>query len=160
MTKNSAIQFASQSAHVVRQKPHAAISEGTLNHEIHDFMDDIQSDEYDSDDEQPEMKNQNFEFSDGYAIMRLVRLVLVVEVIAIAVDNPSLKLTSVFQIACRGVLFYSLEFYSRPFIDFLYVIQYFYKGIVAFLIAQHVPAAPNQGNTEITTNRRQLNNNP
>ena len=44
----------------------------------------------------PRRKASTFEFSDGYAIMRLLRLILYVQVIGIAMDNPSSRV-------CGGV---------------------------------------------------------
>lgn len=140
------------STHVVRK---AVVSDSAFDHQIHDLMDDTYS-EGESDDEIPETKNQNFEFSDGYGIMRVIRLILVIQIISIALENPSVQMAVLFRITVRGILFYSVRFYSRPFIDFLYVIQYFLEAIINFFLAQSVPSDPNK--IEITN--RRLTTNP
>jgi hypothetical protein len=141
------------STHVVRK---AVVSDSAFDHELHDFMDDTY-DDYESEDEVPETKNQNFEFSDGYGVMRVMRLVIVVQIISIALENPSAEMAVLFRITVRGVLFYAIRFYSRPFIDLLYLLQYFLEAIINFFLSQHVPADPT--NIEVT-NRRKLNTNP
>ena len=145
----------STSVHMVRKQ---VVADTAFNHQIHDFMDDDHSSD-DSDDELPETKNQNFEFSNGYGVMRMIRLMLVIQIISIALENPSLKMGVLFRISCRGVLFYAIRFYSRPFIDLLYLIQFFLNEIIKLVTAAHVPSAPNSSNTQITT-RRILNTNP
>ena len=80
------------------------VSDTAFNHQIHDFLDDDHSSD-ESDDETPETKNQNFEFSNGYGVMRVMKLVLVVEIISIALENPALEMAVLFRIAVRGVLF-------------------------------------------------------
>jgi hypothetical protein len=69
------------------------------------------------------MKDPLFEFSDGYGVMRTIRLLLFIQIIAICLDNPSTQYSILYRITCRGVLFYAIRFYSRPFIDILYLIQ-------------------------------------
>ncbi|KAJ1412014.1 hypothetical protein B484DRAFT_455473, partial [Ochromonadaceae sp. CCMP2298] len=135
-----------------------AVYDAAMDHELHDFMDDDHSDD-DSDDEAPETKKQNFEFSDGYGVMRFLRMCLVVQVLSLALENPSIPLAVLFKIACRGVLFYAQRFYSRPFIDLLYVLQFFYKGLIAMLPNG---AGPTPSNVEITSRRltSELNANP
>ena len=91
------------STHVVRK---AVVSDSAFDHQIHDLMDDTYS-EGESDDEIPETKNQNFEFSDGYGIMRVIRLILVIQIISIALENPSVQMAVLFRITVRGILFYS-----------------------------------------------------
>ena len=71
----------------------------------------------------PKMKDPLFEFSDGYGVMRTIRLILFIQIIAICLDNPSTQYSILYRISCRGVLFYAIRFYSRPFIDVLYLIQ-------------------------------------
>lgn len=141
------------STHVVRK---AVVHDTAFDHQFHDFLDDTY-DEDDTDDEVPETKSQNFEFSDGYGVMRMIRVVIVVQIISIALENPSLEMSSMVRIAVRGVLFYAIRFYSRPFIDLLYLIQYFLEAIINLVITQHVPADP--GSIDISF-RRRLNTNP
>lgn len=139
------------STHVIRK---AVVSDSAFDHQIHDFMDDDHSSD-DSDNEKPETKNQNFEFSNGYGVMRTMRMIIVVQVIGIALENPSLEMSVVFRIACRGVLFYAIRFYSRPFIDLLYVVQYFYDAIVRAISNLHTPK-----NLTFEIAMRRLNTNP
>lgn len=141
------------STHVVRK---AVVSDSAFDHQIHDFMDDDHSSD-DSDDEAPETKNQNFEFSDGYGIMRMIRLVIVIQIISIAMEDPTQQMSVLFRIAVRGPLFYSIRFYSRPFLDLLYLIQYFYQVIVDAITAY---SSTDHSGTNIEVSSRRLNTNP
>jgi hypothetical protein len=78
------------------------------------------------------MKDPLFEFSDGYGVMRTIRLILFIQIIAICLDNPSTQYSILYRITCRGVLFYAIRFYSRPFIDVLYLIQVYCDIAVNF----------------------------
>eukprot|EP01031_Cornospumella_fuschlensis_P050687 gene50687-61999_t len=139
------------SVHVVRK---AGVIDSAFNHQVHDALDDIP--EHDSDDEAPETKDQYFEFSDAYGIMRLIRCIIYVQVIAFILDNPALRISHLFDICCRGVLFYSIRFYSRPFLDAIYVVQIFGETIAKFVFGQKAPKAPDS--VEVTS--RRLNVNP
>lgn len=136
----------------------AAVADTAFDHQLHDMMEDDRSSDDDSDTETPEMKSQHFEFSNGYHLMRLLRLILFIQIIGIAMDNPSLEWAVLFRITCHGILFYSIRFYSRPFIDLLYVIQYFLETIINFFVRQDIPETPSADNVEVTT--RRLNANP
>jgi hypothetical protein len=138
------------SVHLQRKQ---AIADTAFNHELHDVLNDVASD--DSDDESPELKNVNFEFTNSYHIMRLIRMILFIQTIAIAIDNPSIQLALYFDICCKGVLSYSLHFYSRPFLDILYVIQYFWHEITLVTNYAQTPKTPS--NIEVG---RRLNVNP
>jgi hypothetical protein len=140
------------STHVVRK---AVVSDSAFDHQVHDFMDDTY-DEEDTDDEVPETKNQHFEFSDGYGVMRIIRAVMVVQIISVALENPSLEMSALVRITVRGVLFYAIRFYSRPFIDVLYLIQYFLEAIINFVVSQDVPSDP----SNIVVSMRRLTTNP
>ncbi len=142
------------SAHVVR-KP--GIAETAFNHKIYDILDDDHTSD-DEDNEKSETKNQNFEFSDSYGVMRLIKLILFIQIIGIMLDHPSATYSAMFRIICRGVIFYSMEFYSRPFIDLLYLLQYFLLAIIKFVQSQNIPATPSDGNINIES--RRLNVNP
>lgn len=143
----------SPSAHVVRK---AVVSDTAFDHQVHNWEDDDHSSD-DSDNEAPETKNQNFEFSNGYGVMRIIRLVIVVQVISIAMDNPSEQIAVMFHIAVRGVLFYAIRFYSRPFIDLLYLLQFFLEAIInAF--NKYIPKDPSKIHVEGLF--RRLNTNP
>lgn len=141
------------STHVVRK---AVVSDSAFDHQIHDFMDDDHSSD-DSDNEAPETKNQNFEFSDGYGVMRMIRLIIVIQIISIAFEDPTQEVSILFRIAVRGPLYYSIRFYSRPFIDLIYLIQYFYVAIVN-AATNYASSNPSEGGVEVDT--RRLNTNP
>lgn len=55
------------------------------------------------------------------------------QIIALAIDSNSIPLPILFEIICAGPLFYSLRFYSRPLIDVLYVVEYYYKKYLPFM---------------------------
>jgi hypothetical protein len=69
------------------------------------------------------MKDPLFKFSNGYGVMRTIPLILFIQIIAICLDNPSTQYLILYRIVCRGVLYDAIRFYSRPFIDLLYLIQ-------------------------------------
>lgn len=146
------------STHVVRRQ---GIADTAFNHQLNDLIDDDHSSD-DSDDEAPATKDQYFEFTNSYHIMRLIRMILYIQIIDIALDNPSLEMSVLFRICCRAVLFYSTRFYSRPFIDLAYVVQYFYVAIFNFILKLDIPKAPSASNVDITTDTsgRRLNANP
>jgi hypothetical protein len=139
------------SVHMQRK---AATVDTAFTHQLHDMMDDHASD--DSDNEIPETKNQYFEFSNSYHIMRSIKLIFFVQIIALIVDNPSIQLSIFVDVCCKGILSYSIHFYSRPFLDILYVVQFFWNEIVQLIQSQHLPAAP----TGVAVSSRRLNTNP
>ena len=112
---------------------------------------DIEDDE-DSDVEEVMHRDAKFEFSDSYKIMRLIKMLLLLQVLGILIDNPSIKISILFDIICRGPLFYSIRFYSRPFIDLLYLVWFFLAAIVTFF-EDEVPASPDSENTEVSSRR-------
>ena len=139
------------SVHLQRK---AATNDTAFNHQLYDILDDKVSD--DSDDEVPETKNQYFEFSNSYHIMRSIRLILFIQIIAIIVDNPAIQLSLFFDICCKAVLRYSIHFYSRPFLDVLYVIQFFWQEILQLINSQNLPSTP----SSVEISSRRLNSNP
>lgn len=139
------------SVHLQRK---AGTVDTAFNHQLYDILDDKASD--DSDDEVPETKNQYFEFSNSYHIMRAIRLILFIQIIAVIVDNPSIQLSLFFDVCCKAVLSYSIHFYSRPFLDILYIIQYFWHQIVQLIKSQNLPSTP----TGVEISSRRLNANP
>ncbi|RYH21327.1 hypothetical protein EON65_20940 [archaeon] len=141
------------SVHVVRK---AGVIDSAFNHQVYDALDDIP--DHDSDDEAPETKDQYFEFSDAYGIMRLIRCIIYVQIVALILDNPALRISHMLDICCRGVLYYSIHFYSRPFLDVIYIVQLFGDGIAKFFISQNAPKTPD--NVEVTPPGRRLNVNP
>lgn len=143
---------------MIRGSVHLQRKAGTVDtaftHQLYDMMDD--KGDNDSDDEVPETKNQHFEFSNSYHIMRSIKLIFFIQIIAILVDNPAIKLSVFFDVCCKGFLYYSIHFYSRPFLDILYVIQYFWQHIEQLIRSQHLPATP----SGVAVGGRRLNTNP
>lgn len=125
------------STHAVRK---AGTNDSAFNHQVHDLLDDTKSE--DDDDDVPETKNQYFEFSNGYHIMRVIKLIFIIQVIGLVLDNPSIKLAILFDTFCRGISLYSLKFQSRPFLDIIYLIQYFLDRLRKFLVSQEIPVSP------------------
>ena len=72
----------------------------------------------------PSRKESHFEFTNGQGIMQIARLWITLQVMALVCDNPSTQLPIVFRILCRGALYYAGRFHPRPFVDFVYVIQW------------------------------------
>lgn len=148
------------STHVVRKQ---GISDTAFNHQLHDELNDEIDNTISSDDEDaPETKNQYFEFSNSYYVMRFIKVIFLVQVISLLLDHPEIKIPIFFDVFCRGILTYSREFYSRPFLDFIYIIQYFWHNLLVLAQQQDVPTTPS--NVEVDTPnspvRRQLNINP
>lgn len=132
----------------------AATADTAFNHQLYDILNDKASD--DSDNEIPETKNQYFEFSNSYHIMRSIKLILFLQIISVIIDNPAIQLSLFFEICCKAVLDYAIRFYSRPFLDILYLIQYFWQSIILLVNSQHLPATPS--GVQVTS--RRLNTNP
>jgi len=91
-----------------------------------DYTSDIGSDAFSADSEAgaiPDRRPRSFEFNDSASTLRIVRLVMTVQIIGLVIDDASVHIPILFRIACRGVLFYSIRFYSRPFIDMSYAFQ-------------------------------------
>ena len=140
------------STHIVRKQ---GIADSAFNHQVHNLLEDNTKDD-ESDDDVPEMKNQYFEFSNGYHIMRVIRLIFVIQIIGLLLDNPSIQIPTLFDTFCRGISFYSIHFMSRPFLDIIYVIQSFFSMLRDFLLSQKIPINP----TSIVIEGRRLNVNP
>ena len=79
--------------------------------------------EVESDDGQAELMKKNFEFTNNLSMMRVVRVFMFYQIIALAIDNPAISLPPVFSLFCLTPLRYTLIFYSRPFIGIVYLIQ-------------------------------------
>ncbi len=104
---------------------------------------------YDSDDDDltvtshgvpPVQKDQNFEFTNSHNMMRLFRLWVTLQTMALVLDNPSTQLPILFRILCRGVLYYAARFHTRPVIDLVYAFQWFLLQIKPHTDA--IPAQP------------------
>jgi hypothetical protein len=138
------------SVHLVRR---AATNDTAFTHKIEEVLND--GDSSDSDNEAPETKNQYFEFSNSYFVIRFIKMVFVVQVLSLVIDHPQLKLTVLFDMCCRGILYYSIRFCSRPFLDILYVLQYFWHQMLAAIQSQNVSSTPT-----VHVTARRLNHNP
>lgn len=110
-----------------------------------EFFPEFEDDDEDgsSDDMAPAKKSQGFEFTNYLSTMRIVRLVLCLQAIGIMIDNPSLYCPLLFRIFCRNILFYSIRFYSRPFIDAVYIVQYYLTEISNLLNQNYAGNAKN-----------------
>lgn len=153
------------STHVVRKPGIIGVSPpqaAPTNPEVHNLLEETRSE--DSDNEVPETKNQYFEFTNGYHIMRLIRVIFFVQVLGLLIDNPATRLSILFDTFCRGISFYSLHFHSRPFLDIIYIIQLFYETVKNLIFSQNIPSTP--GNIDVsspdvpTSVNRRLNINP
>ena len=88
--------------------------------------DDIDSQNSASDDEGTKSvatTNHTFEFTNNVGIVRFIRLFFILQTLAIMIDNPEIRIPVLFRMFCRGPLFYVIRFYSRPFIDVVYIIE-------------------------------------
>lgn len=130
------------------------IHDTAFTHQIHNVVDEVPSE--DSDNEIPETKYQYFEFSNGYFVMRVIRMIFVIQVIGMMIEHPSIGMAVMFETFCRGISMYSLQFHFRPFLDIIYVIQLFLEKIKEFLLSQKIPLNP----TSVEIVMRRLNVNP
>ena len=103
-------------------------------HEDLEFHDPDDMKDEDVDETKPEVKERNFEFTSGDDMMRFLRMIFYVQIIALAVDNPTIILPPLFRIAVEGLCFYSMRFYYRPFLDLIYIIQYCYTNFVPIAV--------------------------
>ena len=74
--------------------------------------------------EGPKLKQRDFEFTSSINMMRVTRLIIVLQVLALCIDSPSVQLPIVWRIVCRGFLHYTGKFYSRPFVDVVYFFEW------------------------------------
>jgi hypothetical protein len=71
-----------------------------------------------------------FEFSDNVAVMRFIRAFLYLQIVGIIIDNTYVELPVLFRTFCRDLLFYVIRFYSRPFIDAIYIFDSYRSKII------------------------------
>ena len=71
-----------------------------------------------------------FEFSDNVAVMRFIRAFLYLQIVGVIIDNTYVELPVLFRVFCRDLLFYVIRFYSRPFIDAIYIFDYYRSNII------------------------------
>jgi hypothetical protein len=100
-----------------------------LDPSIYNESDDDNDDEIDNDNTKQDLTN-SFEFSDSYNVMRFMKLIFYLQIMAIIMDNPSFQIPVLFRILCRGILIYASNFYSRPFLDVIYIVKKFFVAIV------------------------------
>ena len=70
----------------------------------------------------------NFEFTNSSHMLRLIRVVVYLQYIAVLSNNPYIRLPIIFDTMCRGFLDYLLHWYSRPFLDLAYVTQFIFES--------------------------------
>lgn len=90
---------------------------------LHDEISEDSNSTATVDDEIPEGKHRNFEFTNNISLMRVVRACLFFQVVALICDNPDVQFPPLFNVLCRSPLYYAIRFYSRPFVDVVYLIQ-------------------------------------
>ena len=106
--------------------------------EFHDAEGEI-DDNVQNDAEVPVRKSRDFEFTDCVKFLRLVRLFICLQVMAIINDSPSVQLPVLYRIVCKGVLVYTGNFYSRPVIDLVYFIEYLMANSSRLLAGLNIP---------------------
>lgn len=84
----------------------------------------------------PSRKESHFEFTNSQSVMQIARLWITLQVMALVCDNSSTQLPIVFRIMCRGALYYAGRFHTRPFVDFVYVLQWFSAEYLSGVPAQ------------------------
>jgi hypothetical protein len=137
----------------------AGFVDTAFDHQLHNAEEDEDEDLFEDDQHSSPVPNETLEFSNSYNVMRLIRLIIVLQTIAIIIDNPSFEMSIFFRVVCRGFLMYSIQFYSRPFIDLVYIIQLFYGSIIYLALlamsaggSQEVPKRVEVGNRRLSTN--------
>ena len=108
------------------QHRQAMVANKPLAYKEHNFAEEGEFD-IDLEDEDTEliMNDNKFEFTESYHIMRFIRMLLILQVLGMMIENPAMKVSTLFTIVSRFPLFYSIRFYSRPFLDLIYAVQYF-----------------------------------
>ena len=83
-----------------------------------------------------EMKQRNFEFLNNVMLMRFLRSYLFVQALALALHSQdrSVRLPPFFEAVWSYFLTYTLHFYSRPFVDFVYLCQKNVPKVVSFAL--------------------------
>jgi len=109
-----------------------------------DFMDNMDNEYHSvvSESDAPLQKDRNFEFTDSFAMMRISRMIICLQIMALVNESPSIQLPIVFRIVCRGLLYYIGRFYSRPIIDIIYFLQWIQGAATSLLISLNIPTAP------------------
>jgi hypothetical protein len=79
-----------------------------------------------------EAKRNTFEFTDNISLNRLLRMFLFVQILGVIVDHPKLRTPPLFNLLCMPGLYYSIRFYTQPFLDAVFVLQTFISSIINF----------------------------
>ena len=81
---------------------------------------------------------KSFEFTNGFFMMRLIRTIVYLQVIAIAIANPSIQLPPTFTMVFDQFFLYLQKWYSRPFLDIVILVQYWSSTLQEYfdLLAQ------------------------
>jgi hypothetical protein len=117
---------------------------------------DLEDEEDIAADEQKAAKSKNFEFSDNLSVFRLLKTALFLQIIAIIIDHPRTRTPPIFNMLCSPWLFYTIRFYSRPFVDAVYLLQQFLNKIIE--MAQRLNRESDQQPEFDTSLRRSLIN--
>ena len=115
MTKNVVDGISVEMAKEKKFKLREAVDEDKLS--------DKESEVESEDDEHVEVRNKNFEFTNNLSMMRVVRVFMFYQFIALVIDNPAVTLPPIFALFCKTPLYYTIHFYSRPFVTIVYMLQ-------------------------------------
>ena len=95
-----------------------------------------------SDEKQSVALSKNFEFTDNLCVNNVLRMFIFFQIIAVILDSPRLHVPPIFNMVCGPGFYYTLRFYSQPFIDFVYLVQRFLNAFLETL-KTYVPVTPN-----------------
>jgi len=103
-----------------------------------DALSDKESEVESDNSENVEVRNKNFEFTNNLSMMRVVRVFMYYQFIALVIDNPAISLPPIFALFCKTPLSYTLNFYSKPFVNIIYALQN--SGVALYQkVAQYIP---------------------
>jgi hypothetical protein len=128
------------------------VKDAKLVSRIDDILDDEISDATMSeqeDDEKPDVKSRNFEFTSNITMMHLLRVLLFFQIIGVALNNPAGTYPPLFNTVLRPVFYYCVNFYFRPFMDLVYICQYA-SGIFRNHFGKYLDLLMNLQNVHIT----------
>lgn len=118
-------------------------------------IDDVVDDEIseatieDDDDDSPEVKSRNFEFTSNVAMMNILRFLLYYQSVGVILDNPSGVYPPLFNTVLRPIFHYTIVFYYKIFLDILYGIIYCFMFVVRTTIF-YITMFSDYKNIEIT----------
>ena len=109
------------------------------------LMNGVGAEEDDSDaEDEDEQADHTFEFTTNLNVFRFIRMIITLQVIALMVDKEDMEIPVLFRLFSRGPLFYSIRFYSRPFLDLIYAVQFNQNRVPNLEIASSVAKAKQQ----------------